>query len=157
MAGTDVAKVEVRDRVLWTKHIHGDDDLRGRLQSLPAGASVRLKVADQVGYWRKMNDNRTTGKPTPGLSPIGPMLPTWGDLFRANKDRGGTVVDLEWVPETGQAGDTLVARPMDRWEVPGAVEREAAWAAFLRIAKEGGWRSEEPYGPRDELYDGNDR
>lgn len=71
--GVDMAQVEVRDHAMWTKHIHGDDALRSRLDALAPEATIRLRVDGEEGLWRKMSAYRTSGNPTPGLTPIGPM------------------------------------------------------------------------------------
>ena len=42
-----------------------------------------------------------------------------------------------------------------RWDWPDPEESEAAWHAFLEITKKP-WRSEMPYGPREELYERED-
>lgn len=143
-----MAKVEVRDRVIWTKHIHGDEALREKLSSLPAGSSVQLRVAGREGFWRKMKDNQTTGTPTPGLSPIGPARSLWSNLYRMYKPMGGAVVDVELL----EGGQLETPPGTSGWEWPDPQESEAAWQAFLETTK-AGWRSQGPYGPRDELYE----
>ena len=86
-----MAQVEVRDYALWTKHIHGSESLKQRLESLAPDQTVVLRVAGEEGVWRKMSAYRTSGTPTPGLSPIGPMQARWGELYRRGEryDGGG--------------------------------------------------------------------
>jgi hypothetical protein len=152
-----MAQVEVRDYALWTKHVHGDEGLRTRLESLEPEQTITLKIAGEEGLWRKMSAYRSSGKPTPGLSPIGPMHARWGDIYRRFKSQGGGLVEIELVDDkggTGQSdnGGSGQAGVPPRWEHASKAEREAAWEAFKALWS-AGWRSERPYGPRDELYE----
>lgn len=128
----------MRDRVIWTRHVHGEPALVKWLESIPAGRTVQLRVAGMSGVWEKMRD-RPSGDPTPGLKPVGKMADYWRELFRK---RRGELVEL--------AGEGPSSPLIE--EAPGRAERDAAWAAFLDLADRG-WRSEGPYGPREELYD----
>lgn len=127
-----MAHIEVRDRVLWIKHIHGAVPLARRLEKLKGGAAVRLRVAGMSGLWEKMKD-KPDGKPTPGLKPVGPVSEYWQSLFNTKR---GELVDIEL--EDGKA--------------PPDPAREAAWAAFEALTK-AGWRSEGEGLSRDELHD----
>jgi hypothetical protein len=155
-----MAHVEVKDYALWTKHVHGDEGLRARLESLAPEQTVTLKIAGEEGLWRKMSAYRTSGNPTPGLSPLGPMQARWGEIYRRYKSQGGGLVEIELVDDNGGAGQsdnggsgqTGVPPP---WEQASKAEREAAWEAFKALWN-AGWRSERPYGPRDELYERNE-
>lgn len=82
--------VEVRDYVLWPKHIHGNVDLRDELLALDAGAIVKLVVDDFEGTWVKMDDGKT-GTPTPGLKALGNARLHWHGLFREQR---GAVVEV---------------------------------------------------------------
>ncbi len=152
-----MAQVEVRDYALWTKHVHGDEGLRTRLESLEPDQTIALKIAGEEGLWRKMSAYRGSGKPTPGLRPIGPMHARWGDIYRRLKSQGGGLVEIELVDDNGAArqtdngGSGQNGTPA-RWEQASNAEREAAWEAFKALWN-AGWRSERPYGPRDELYE----
>ena len=64
-----MAQVQVRDRLIWTKHIHGDAVLADRLEALEAGATVRLRVAGKTGLWEKVRA-APAGAATPGLKPL---------------------------------------------------------------------------------------
>ena len=48
--------IEVRDFVVWARHIHGDPQLRDEILALEAGAMVNLKIAGEAGLWVKMED-----------------------------------------------------------------------------------------------------
>jgi hypothetical protein len=82
--------VEVRDYVLWPKHIYGDAPLRDRLLALPTGEPIKLIVDGETGTWVKMNDGKD-GAPMPGLKPLGPARTHWHRLFR---DQPGAVVSI---------------------------------------------------------------
>lgn len=152
-----MAQVEVRDHALWIKHIHGDDALRSRLDALEPEATVVLRIDGEQGLWRKMSAYRSSGKPTPGLTPIGPMQARWGAMYRKFKSQGGGLLKVELVDDSGEVGHSdkggsaqLGVPPL--WEQASQAEREAAWEAFKALWN-AGWRSERPYGPRDELYE----
>lgn len=82
--------VEVRDYVLWSKHIQGNPVLRNKLLALEGGALVKLDVDGIVGTWVKMDDAKT-GAPTPGLKPLGAARDHSHGLFREQR---GTVVEV---------------------------------------------------------------
>lgn len=147
-----MAQVEVRDHVLWIPHIHGNDHLKTRLTSLEPNQTVVLRVAGEEGVWRKMSAYRTSGNPTQGLSPVGPMRSRWGAIYRKFKSQGGGLVEIELVSDDG---GSVPARVPPRWEQASQAERDAAWEAF-KARWHAGWRSERPYGPRDELYERED-
>lgn len=135
-----MAQVQVRDRVIWIKHIHGQPKLASRLEALPAGSTVRLRVNGISGLWEKMRDG-SNGAATPGLRPVGDVQTFWTELF--NKRRGELVdltIESQDLPEAGGASSASES------------EREAAWNAFKALTK-AGWRSDAPYGKRDELHD----
>ena len=128
-----MAKVEVRDRMIWTRHIHGDADLAQQLESLPTSRTVRMRVAGKSGLWEKVN--------APALRPVGDELRTsWRKLFET---KHGTLVDIS------------LEEPANDWRSGTDADRDAAWAAFMALTK-AGWRSEEevPEGglQRDDLH-----
>ena len=82
--------VEIRDFVLWPKHVHGDPTLRDELLGLEAGALVALRVDGSIGTWVKMDDSKA-GMPTPGLKALGTARNHWHGLFR---DQRGAVVEI---------------------------------------------------------------
>ena len=71
-----MALLEVRDHALWIKHIHGDNALTSKLDTMEAGALIELIVSGFRGQWRKMDDGKD-GRPTPGLRAIGPARDHW--------------------------------------------------------------------------------
>ena len=151
-----MAHVEVKDYALWIKHVHGDEKLRARLDSLEPEETITLKVAGEEGLWRKMSAYRTSGSPTPGLSPIGPMQSRWGEIYRRFKSQGGGLVEIEIVDETsatqiGRVGSGQSGVP-PRWDQASKAEREAAWEAFKAL-RNAGWSSEGRKLTRDELHE----
>lgn len=150
-----MAHVEVKDHALWTEHVHGDEELRARLDSLEPEQTITLRVAGEEGLWRKMRAYRSSGIPTPGLSPIGPMQARWGEIYRRYKSKGDGLVEIELVDDnsltqmnvgSGQSGVST------GWEQASKAEREAAWEAFKAL-RNAGWSSEGRKLTRDELHD----
>lgn len=145
------AMVEIRDYSLWIKHIKGAPELVAALEALRAGELAHLSVGGYKGVWQK-KENGSNGLPTQGLKPLGDMRERW---FRWFKERRGEMVKIELDEDLqGRAVVRRSAAARIPLEYPTAskAEQEAAWAAFLALA-DAGWRSEEPYGPRDELYE----
>jgi len=148
-----MASTTVSDYVIWAKHIHDDPELVQRVLAKWAGETIQLEVDGVRGVWRKMDDG-ADGRPTPGIRPIGAAQEVWRYLY---KRRRGDVVSLKVVeshPGVAEASEAdrrerLLFPPLGKTEA----EREAALDAFLAIGREGRWRSDAPYGPRDELYD----
>jgi hypothetical protein len=126
-------QVEVRDRMLWTKHVHGDIDLALQLEALPAGKTVRMRVAGKSGVWEKVN--------AAAIRPVGEELRAWWrNLFETKR---------------GQLVDLTLEEPANDWRSAGDAEREAAWAAFKALTK-AGWSSEGDVVPgarRDDLHE----
>lgn len=152
-----MAQVTVSDYALWIKHIHGDEELRRVLHALPPEATVRLRIAGEVGIWRKMSAYRTSGRTTPGLSPLGAAQMRWRSLYRQHKPHGGAVVEIELAPDgSGESAASREGSGTASGERPSEAERQAAWEAFLALTN-AGWRSDVPYGPREELYDRDER
>ncbi|MGI9440297.1 MAG: hypothetical protein ACR2OT_04890 [Parvibaculales bacterium] len=64
------SKVEVRDNVIWIKHIKNNSALAAHLCSMNAGESIKLEVAGERGLWCKMNNqNNDEKRPTNGIKP----------------------------------------------------------------------------------------
>jgi hypothetical protein len=126
-----MAHVEVRDLMLWTKHVHGDVDLAQRLEALPPGKTVRMRVAGKSGVWEKVN--------AAALRPIGDLKSSWRNLYKTKR---------------GQLVELALEEPANDWPSATNAERDAAWTAFKALTK-AGWRSDgdsEPLG-RDQLHE----
>jgi len=147
-----MATTTVSDYVIWAKHIHDDVELQARIHDMWAGQTIQLEVDGVRGVWRKMDDG-ADGRPTPGIRPIGAAQEVWRYLF---KRRRGAVVTIRVIePESGvsEASEAerrarLLFPPLGKTEA----ERQAALDALLDGFRLG-YRSDGPYGPRDELYD----
>lgn len=83
--------VEVRDHVLWAKHIHGDNGLRALIEELPQGELIELVVDNERGVWEKMADG-ADGRSTPGIKPLGKAREFWHML---QEQRGELVLISE--------------------------------------------------------------
>jgi hypothetical protein len=147
-----MATTTVSDYVIWTRHIHGDPELVERIHDLWAGQTLELEVDGVRGVWRKMDDG-SDGRPTPGIRPLGAAQAVWRSLFRL---RRGEVVAVKAVePETG-VSEASEAERRGRLVFPSLGKTQEERAAALDRLLNGwrqGYRSEGPYGPRDELYD----
>jgi hypothetical protein len=75
---------EVRDVVLWAKHIYGDVALKERLLGLAAGEIAPLVVDGFAGAFVKMQDGKD-GRPTQGFKPIGEARARWRQLYRERR------------------------------------------------------------------------
>lgn len=144
----DMAHTTVSDFVIWTKHIHGDPRVEEHILALKAGETIELKVDGVRGPWRRMSDGKD-GRPTRGIRPVGRMQDFWNELYASRRK---DVVTLE-LADDGPAGASPSEAPVTypciaRTEA----DRQAALEAFL-AAGEQGWRSDGPYGRREELYD----
>jgi hypothetical protein len=147
-----MATTTVSDYVIWAKHIHDDPELVARVLNMWAGETIQLEVDGVRGTWRKMDDG-SDARPTPGIRPVGAAQEVWRHLYQR---RRGEVVSLKAVdPYTGVAEaseaerrERLVFPPLGKTQE----ERDAALHALLNGWRQG-YRSEGPYGPRDELYD----
>ena len=83
-------QVEVRDHVLWVKHIRDHDFLASVLSELGQGGRIELEVNGFRGVWEKMKDGRD-GRPMPGIKPQGPARGHWHELY---KKKRGCLVNL---------------------------------------------------------------
>lgn len=82
--------VEIRDYVLWVKHVHDDEALKNKLDKLSAGDLIELEVNGYRGMWKKMDDGKD-GRPTPGIKGLGSAKTHWHEL----QDRRGELVSIK--------------------------------------------------------------
>lgn len=140
-----MANVEIRDHVIWLKHIHDDAEVVRRLSGLSAGQTVELVVDGVRGWWRRMAD-QPSGAPTPGLSPLSQVKPFWQDLYRR---RRGDLVKLEASSIPSPASD-LSWTPLPPHAQATEADRQEALRRLLSLAGMG-WRSDGRKMTRDEM------
>jgi hypothetical protein len=148
-----MATTTISDYVIWAKHIHGDVELVNRILSMWAGETLELEVDGVRGVWRKMDDG-SDGRATPGIRPIGSAQVVWRSLFKRRRGEVVTIQAIERQDGVSDASDAerrarLIFPPLGKTEE----ERKAAFQRFLAFARDSNYRSDGPYGPRDELYD----
>jgi predicted nuclease with RNAse H fold len=83
--------VEIRDHVLWIKHIRGNPSLQSELLDMREGDTVVLRIDGLIGAWIKMRDSKS-GASTPGLKPTDRAQDHWRTLFEV---RRGATVEIE--------------------------------------------------------------
>jgi hypothetical protein len=76
-----VGTLEVRDSVVWIKHISGSNNLVDQMNSLEAGEQIELEIDGETGIWERMRDGKD-GRPTYGIKPVGPAKDMWEGLAR---------------------------------------------------------------------------
>lgn len=139
------AHTEVRDYVIWSKHLHGDLRLPARIEALEAGETIELEVDGVAGTWRKMDQGKD-GRPTPGIRPLGSAQASWRDLYRS---RRGAVVTVSLTAEREGVRRAAVLFPALGRTTD---ERQAALEALLAMQGQG-WRSDGSGFDRDEAHD----
>lgn len=142
-----MASTTVSDFVIWAKHIEGDPELSEQVLALRPGEVINLAVDGVTGAWCKMDDGRD-GRPTRGLRPLGRTQAFWRELYAK---RRGDVVSVELAAEAAVGGRPAPV-PIRPPAGTSPAERAAALDSFLSI-KGQGWRSEQSYGPREDLYE----
>ena len=85
-----MARIQVRDSVMWLKHLAGHEGLGSLLMALGEGFRVELEVDGFRGTWEKMRAGRD-GRPTPGLKPQGSARAHWQGLYERNRGSEVTV------------------------------------------------------------------
>ncbi|MDX2141843.1 MAG: DUF429 domain-containing protein [Rhodospirillaceae bacterium] len=83
-------KVQIRDHVIWFRHISGPSDLKSQISNLKSGAQIKLLVDGYAGNWQRMNAG-PSGAPVDGLKPIADTKKKWADL----QSRRGEWVEIK--------------------------------------------------------------
>ncbi|HRH21479.1 MAG TPA: hypothetical protein PLE81_12685 [Brevundimonas sp.] len=138
------AQTEIRDFVIWHKHLHGDPTLAARVAALRPGQTIRLAVDGVAGSWRKMDQGKD-GRPTPGIRPLGAAQQFWRELY---KSRRGAVVSVSLIDDADGGTDAhFEARP----DIS-STERDAALSALLAMRGQG-WASDGTPFDRDTAHE----
>ena len=83
--------LEVKDVVIWIKHIHGNAGTRDDLMARDAGDLAMISIEGTKCAFEKMADGKD-GRPTSGYKPVGKTREFWKDLY---ENRRGDLVDIE--------------------------------------------------------------
>ena len=83
--------LEVKDVVIWIKHIHGNAGARDDLMARDAGDLAMISIEGTKCAIEKMADGKD-GRPTSGYKPVGKAREFWKDLY---ENRRGDLVDIE--------------------------------------------------------------
>lgn len=102
--------VEIRDDVIWARHLKPNRKLYDKVVNLPADAEIRLAVDGIVGKWAKMKRG-ADGRPTQGIKPIGAMATVWKRL----QVRRGEKVSIDLVDIEDEAWLRLADSSFDEW------------------------------------------
>lgn len=140
-----MATTTISDFVIWAKQVHDDGDLAERIIELNAGETIDLIVDGVRGVWRKMDDGKD-GRPTRGIRPLGRTQDFWRGLYEA---RRGDIVTLQLARDrdTSPRQAMLLSPPLGQT----SDQRAAALEALLEMGRQG-WRSDGPFGAREDLY-----
>lgn len=136
------AQTEVRDYVIWFKHLHGSQAVADRVSKLQPGQTIQLAVDGVRGSWRRMDQGRD-GRPTPGIRPLGAAQEFWRQMYRS---RRGAVVSVEIIDDEARA--PAAARVLG----PTPEERQASLAALLAMRGQG-WSSDGSPFDRDAAHE----
>jgi hypothetical protein len=148
--------VVIKDDVIWFSHVSDDPPLLHRLMSLTDGEKIRLELDGIDGDWVRMAAG-SDGRPTLGIKPCGVMSDVWKAYYR---DRKGQTVRIKAAaaarPPRAQLGEASAVFVRDDakslFETATQAERDAAFQALMDMGKLG-YKSDGPYGSRDEIYD----
>ena len=80
--------MEIRDDVIWMKHLKGDPALYAAACELQDEEAMILSVDGVIGQWARMKRGKD-GRPTMGLKPVGAMASVWA---RMQERRGEKVI-----------------------------------------------------------------
>jgi hypothetical protein len=82
--------IEIRDDVIWAKHLKGNPALYRRIAEMKDDQVIKLQVDGIVGDWARMKTG-ADGRPTLGIKPVGAMAAVWARL----QDRRGEKVTID--------------------------------------------------------------
>ncbi len=102
--------IEIRDNVIWAKHLKRDPSLHDEIVALGENEILRLRVDGIVGTWAKMRSG-SDGRPTLGIRPVGAMASVWARLQK----RRGEKVRLERPSDAPDPLLELADRTFEEW------------------------------------------
>lgn len=102
--------IEIRDDVIWAKHLMADPDLYHAVLNLRENETMRLSVDGVVGKWTKMRTG-SDGRPTPGIKPIGAMATVWKRL----QQRRGEKIAVRRPDDEGDAWLRMADMTFEEW------------------------------------------
>lgn len=137
-----MARIEIRDGSLWTKHIADDPQLRRKLEALQPGQRVWLRIDGTAGWCFEKMRSGPNG-PMPGLKPIEETRDRWRQRYYPARAGQTCDISLEKIEDLGSpsATSTPGEPTASTWSDATETERAAAWEAFKALTK-AGWRSD---------------
>ena len=102
--------VEIRDDVIWAKHLKSNSALYNAVVDLGENEKIRLSVDGIIGSWAKMRTG-SDGRPTQGLKPVGAMATVWKRL----QARRGQKIVIRWPDEEDDALLRLADATFEEW------------------------------------------
>lgn len=110
-----MVNMEIRDDVIWIKHLRDDDRLFSVVNTLEQNEKITLLVDGRPVGFRKMVDGKD-GRPTPGLKADDSFKEFWKSL----QPRRGEFIRVGLANEQMLDDPYLaaVSRMMEEWETP---------------------------------------
>lgn len=102
--------IEIRDDVIWAKHLKGNPSLYRQIVDLKEDEVIRLKVDGIIGTWVKMKTGRD-GRPTLGIKPVGAMAGVWARLQK----RRGEKITVDWPEDEDDPFLRLADATFEEW------------------------------------------
>ena len=102
--------VEIRDDVIWARHLKTSPKLYDEVVHLEDDAEIRLIVDGIVGKWAKMKSGKD-GRPTMGIKPVGAMATVWKRM----QERRGEKVSIDLPDNDDDAWLRLADTSFDEW------------------------------------------
>ncbi|EHK57462.1 hypothetical protein [Allomesorhizobium alhagi] len=102
--------IEIRDDVIWAKHLKASPALYNAVVNLPEEETINLAVDGIVGKWARMRTG-ADGRPTLGIKPVGAMATVWKRL----QERRGEKVRVSWPDDEEDAWLRLADTTFEEW------------------------------------------
>ena len=102
--------IEIRDGVIWAKHLKASPALYNEVVDLPDEETISLAIDGIVGKWARMRTG-ADGHPTLGIKPVGAMATVWKRL----QERRGEKVRVSWPDDEEDAWLRLADATFEEW------------------------------------------